>query len=85
MLLELCRSFPQLKSVLRSSLKRIVSTGTNVNRNVCDTLSDALDVQVFNAFGISETHQILSGMIGKYTPYSLGGKFPVVAMRLKHC
>jgi len=87
MLLELSRIFPDLKNELRKCLKTIVSSGTAVNEEVIRKLKEAFSIQAQNAFGTTETQQVLNTLVlgtGSSTSYkSLGGIFPGVSLGLK--
>ncbi len=87
LLLEMCRVFPELKNELRNSLKTIVSSGTAVNREVLLKMSETFDIQTHNAFGTTETQQILNTIINPTSvdtdPASLGGLLPGVTIGLK--
>jgi len=87
LLLEMCRVFPELKSELRNSLKTIVSSGTAVNSEVLTKMSEAFDIRTHNAFGTTETQQVMNTIIkpaGFYAdPASLGGMLPGVTIGLK--
>ena len=87
MFLEMCRVFPDLKKVLRHSLKTIVSSGTSANPEVIEKMIEAFNIQAHNAFGTTETQQVLNTLIeNSETPVnhnSLGGVFPGASIGLK--
>jgi acetylornithine/succinyldiaminopimelate/putrescine aminotransferase/acyl-coenzyme A synthetase/AMP-(fatty) acid ligase/predicted amino acid dehydrogenase len=87
MLLELSRIFPDLKKELRKCLKTIVSSGTAVNEEVIRKLKVAFSISPQNAFGTTETQQVLSTLVcenGHSANFkSLGGLLPGVSIGLK--
>jgi acetylornithine/succinyldiaminopimelate/putrescine aminotransferase/predicted amino acid dehydrogenase/acyl-coenzyme A synthetase/AMP-(fatty) acid ligase len=86
-LLEFSRVFPDLKQDIRENLKTIVSSGTAVNEEVIDKLKEAFNVSVYNAFGTTETQQVLNTLVNRSGHNrdfrSLGGLMPGVSIGLK--
>ena len=86
MLLELCRIYPELKHTLRKSLKTIVSSGATFDVELIQKIRAAFDVQVHNAFGSTETQQVLSTIlvdeVSKIGNSCLGNTLPGVSIGL---
>ncbi|MDZ7607345.1 MAG: hypothetical protein U5K79_17570 [Cyclobacteriaceae bacterium] len=72
---------------MRNSLKTIVSSGTAVNNETLAKMTEAFDIRTHNAFGTTETQQVLNAIINPVGFYadstSLGGILPGVTIGLK--
>ncbi|MEL0455403.1 aminotransferase class III-fold pyridoxal phosphate-dependent enzyme [Flavobacteriaceae bacterium SZ-1-7] len=82
-ILEMSRIFPALKSSLRKHLKVIVSSGSSVDIDIIKKMEETFDVEVHNAFGTTETQQVMTTLIGDVDSKFLGGIFPGVSIGLK--
>lgn len=87
LLLELMRNFPELKNQLRSSLKTLVLSGAPKNRQTAREVASALGLVLYNAFGMTETQQVLSTLRCENPTeedlMSLGRPLPGVAVGLR--
>ncbi len=87
LLLELMRNFPELKDKLGSYLRTVVSSGAPNNSQTAKAIESAFGLTMHNAFGMTETQQILSTLlIEKLSPEglkSLGDPLPGVTLGLK--
>lgn len=59
MLSEFFRQFPELKSELRKDLKTLISIGAPFNAATARQLKSALGINLYNAFGTTETQMVL--------------------------
>jgi acetylornithine/succinyldiaminopimelate/putrescine aminotransferase/predicted amino acid dehydrogenase/acyl-coenzyme A synthetase/AMP-(fatty) acid ligase len=62
--IELFRVYPELKSGLSNHLKTLVSSGALYNPVTAREILDATGISLQNAFGTSETQQVLSTLLG---------------------
>lgn len=85
LLLEMMRNFPELKKELRPHFKAIISSGAPLNPDVVKEVESALNVPVDNAFGTTETQQVLNTILrsGDRKIASLGAPLPGVKIGLK--
>ena len=87
LLLELMRNFPELKNRLGYFMKTVVSSGAPNNCQTAKAIETAFGLTMHNAFGMTETQQILSTLIfNKLTQKnlkSLGLPLPGVTIGLK--
>ncbi len=85
--LELMRCFPELKSKLSHSFKTLISSGAPIDRKTIEEIETCFGLKIFNAFGTTETQQILSSLLhskgGKLERMSLGAPLPGVKIGLK--
>ncbi len=86
MLLELMRNFPELKRALVPRLKTIVSSGAAPDPELIAELETLFNTRVHNAFGTTETQQVLSTMLDVQPPEGrrlhMGTPLPGVRIRL---
>jgi long-subunit acyl-CoA synthetase (AMP-forming) len=87
LLLELMRNFPELKDNLGSFMKTVISSGAPNNSQTAKAIESAFGLTMHNAFGMTETQQILSTLLfDKSSPEhlkSLGPPLPGVTIGLK--
>lgn len=86
MLHEFFRQFPELKIALRKDLRTLISIGAPYNLSVAAQLKSALGLELFNAFGTTETQMVLLNKAGKdgcFNAESLGIPLPGVLIGLK--
>jgi len=55
--------FPELKQMVFSNLKKVVSTGAQYNKQTADTIKNCTGLYLHNAYGTSETQQVLSTLL----------------------
>ena len=86
LLLEISRIYPDLKQSLRNSLKTIVSSGAAYNEEIISKMREAFNVNTHNAFGTTETQQVLNTVLSKRESdvgkNHLGNVLPGVAIAL---
>jgi acetylornithine/succinyldiaminopimelate/putrescine aminotransferase/predicted amino acid dehydrogenase/acyl-coenzyme A synthetase/AMP-(fatty) acid ligase len=86
LLLELMRNFPELKDELRSSLKTVVLSGAPSGGQTARAVASAFGLALHNAFGMTETQQVLSTLLFKSASeadlVSLGDPLPGVSVGL---
>ena len=82
-LLELSRIFPDLKDSCFKHLHTAVSSGATFDNNLACKLKDTLGVHLVNAFGMTETLQVLSGLVDGPFTAGLGNLLPGVALKLE--
>ena len=87
LILELMRYFPELKESLSSSLKTIVSSGAPSSNSTMQSFRKTFDIRMHNAFGTTETQQVLNTLILEYPCEpdidSLGAPLPGITIGLK--
>ena len=85
-ILELSRIFPQLKDTCFRHLRRAVSNGAPFDPILAQQIRTALDLQLENAFGMTETMQVFStlaeGTLGR-TAGLMGNPLPGVEIGLE--
>jgi len=86
--LELYRLYPELKSTLSPHLKTLVSSGAGYNSSTAHEVFDALGLQLHNAFGTTETQQVLSTLLSSSEVFGhgmlpLGSLLPGVSVGLE--
>lgn len=85
-LLELSRTFPQLKDSCFQHLKCAVSSGAPFDPVLAERLQTALGLHLENAFGMTETMQVISTMARgplQQTPRLMGNPLPGVEIGLQ--
>ncbi|HJW31693.1 MAG TPA: AMP-binding protein, partial [Saprospiraceae bacterium] len=85
MLLEFFRHFPELKTELRKNLRALISIGAPFQRSTARQIRNALGLDLWNAFGTTETQMVLlnrpeNGL--DYDPEDLGTPLPGVSIKL---
>jgi len=87
LLLELMRTFPEMKDQLSPFMKTVVSSGAPNSNKTARAIESAFGLTMHNAFGMTETQQILSTLLfDKLTEdnlRSLGLPLPGVKIGLK--
>lgn len=87
MLMELSRNFPELKDALRASLKTVVLSGAPNRDRTAREISAAFGLVLHNAFGMTETQQVLSTLLfedpSEEDLLSLGRPLPGVTVGLR--
>jgi acetylornithine/succinyldiaminopimelate/putrescine aminotransferase/predicted amino acid dehydrogenase/acyl-coenzyme A synthetase/AMP-(fatty) acid ligase len=87
LLLELMRNFPEMKDRLKASLKTVVMSGARDEGRTAKAVRSALGLSLHNAFGMTETQQVLSTMLFDDATgddrKSLGRPLPGVAVGLR--
>jgi acetylornithine/succinyldiaminopimelate/putrescine aminotransferase/predicted amino acid dehydrogenase/acyl-coenzyme A synthetase/AMP-(fatty) acid ligase len=87
LLLELMRNFPEMKDRLKASLKTVVMSGARDEGRTATAVRSALGLSLHNAFGMTETQQVLSTVLFEDATEddrkSLGRPLPGVAVGLK--
>lgn len=63
LLLELVRNFPKLKQSLGASFKQFISSGAPFDLQTAGLLFDAFNIHMHNAFGTTETQQVLNTLM----------------------
>ncbi len=63
LVLELMRNFPELKPDVMDHLKTIISTGARIDENVANEMESVFNCPVHNAFGTTETQQVLNTLL----------------------
>ena len=63
LILEIIRNFPELRLVLKNSLKTLISSGAPLDPSTVANLESSFDLKMFNAFGTTETQQALSTLL----------------------
>lgn len=84
-LLEFFRQFPELKTGMRQSIKTLISIGSPFNVQTAQQLRSALGVNLYNAFGTTETQMVLLNRMGEASAgemSALGKPLPGVRIRL---
>ena len=82
-LLELARVFPDLKENGLGSLRCAVSSGAPFDRDMARRIRTALGLELHNAFGTTETMQVLSTLVGPSDDAgTMGGPLPGVKIAL---
>jgi len=86
LLLEMMRLFPELKTNLIPHMKAMVSSGAVLNPDISSEIKSIFNIDIFNAFGTTETQQVLSSMLMPETEpdsrVSLGNPLPGVVLKL---
>jgi acetylornithine/succinyldiaminopimelate/putrescine aminotransferase/predicted amino acid dehydrogenase/acyl-coenzyme A synthetase/AMP-(fatty) acid ligase len=82
-LLEFVRFFPHLKTSLTRHLRCAVSSGAPFDDEMGQRWEAALGVRLENAFGTTETQQILSTLVAGPFTRGLGNPLPGVELRLR--
>jgi len=86
LLLELMRTFPEIKVSLLRSMKSLVSSGAPLDNATIKSLKSALGQTIYNAYGTTETQQALSTLmydpIEKQLSKTLGLPLPGVTIGL---
>ncbi|MCK4344710.1 MAG: aminotransferase class III-fold pyridoxal phosphate-dependent enzyme [Bacteroidales bacterium] len=86
LLLELMRTFPEIKVKLRPHMRTLVSSGAPLNSNTVQSLESALGLTMHNAYGTTENQQALSTLmydrIDKQKLKTLGLPLPGVTIGL---
>lgn len=87
-LLEMMRQFPELKTELMPHMKTIISSGAAFNPNLVSEIESVFDVYVHNAFGTTETQQVLNSLLNPSSDpedrLSMGAPLPGVTLGLEH-
>jgi acetylornithine/succinyldiaminopimelate/putrescine aminotransferase/predicted amino acid dehydrogenase/acyl-coenzyme A synthetase/AMP-(fatty) acid ligase len=87
LLLEIMRNFPELKIHLKPYIKTLVSSGAPLSTQTIHALDSSFGVKIQNAFGTTETQQVLSTLISDSTEdkhqNKLGLPLPGVSVGLK--
>jgi acetylornithine/succinyldiaminopimelate/putrescine aminotransferase/predicted amino acid dehydrogenase/acyl-coenzyme A synthetase/AMP-(fatty) acid ligase len=87
LLLELMRNFPEMKDRLRASLRTVVMSGARDEGRTAKAVRSALGLSLHNAFGMTETQQVLSTVLFEDATEddrkSLGRPLPGVAVGLR--
>ncbi len=86
MMLEFFRQFPEMKIGLQKNLKTLISIGAPYNLSTARQLKNALGLELFNAFGTTETQMIFLNKPEKeknFDPESMGSPLPGVTLRLE--
>lgn len=87
LLLELMRTFPEIKHSFRRHIKTIVSSGAPHNSKTFRAVESAFGIKMHNAYGTTETQQALSTVLddnaGEETLKTLGPPLPGVKIGLK--
>lgn len=87
MLNEFFRQFPKLKISLQKNLKTLISIGAPYNLATARQLKGILGLDLWNAFGTTETQMVLlnkPAKDGSFDPVSLGKPLPGVIIGLKN-
>jgi acetylornithine/succinyldiaminopimelate/putrescine aminotransferase/predicted amino acid dehydrogenase/acyl-coenzyme A synthetase/AMP-(fatty) acid ligase len=82
-LLEFVRYFPHLKTSLTRHLRCAVSSGAPFDDEMSERWEAALGVRLENAFGTTETQQVLSTLVTGPFARGLGNPLPGVELRLQ--
>jgi acetylornithine/succinyldiaminopimelate/putrescine aminotransferase/predicted amino acid dehydrogenase/acyl-coenzyme A synthetase/AMP-(fatty) acid ligase len=85
LLLDFFRQFPELKSGLKTMLKALISIGAPYNATTARQLKTALGLDLFNAFGTTETQMVLLNRdpgLTDSTQANLGVPLPGVSIGL---
>jgi acetylornithine/succinyldiaminopimelate/putrescine aminotransferase/acyl-coenzyme A synthetase/AMP-(fatty) acid ligase len=85
-LLELFRQYPELKLEMRETLKTLISIGSPFNTQTAQQLKSASGINLFNAFGTTETQMVLLNEAEGNTAEemsALGKPLPGVSIRLE--
>jgi acetylornithine/succinyldiaminopimelate/putrescine aminotransferase/predicted amino acid dehydrogenase/acyl-coenzyme A synthetase/AMP-(fatty) acid ligase len=69
---ELFRIYPELKSGLKPYFKTLVSSGASYNPVTAKEVSDATGLSLHNAFGTTETQQVLSTLLSQISVFQHG-------------
>lgn len=72
--------FPVLRRDVLPHLKTIISSGATFDKSLA---SKWPNIRIVNAFGMSETHQITTGLLSKDAPYTLGLPIPGVELAIE--
>lgn len=84
MLVEFCRQFPELKTALHNCLKTLISIGAPYDNSTAKKIKTALGLDLYNAFGTTETQMVLLNRPGPgKDPSALGIPLKGVSIRLK--
>lgn len=84
MLVEFCRQFPELKSAFQKCLRTVISIGAPYDHGTARLVKNALGLDLYNAFGTTETQLVLLNKPGTGTdPSALGIPLPGVSIQLK--
>jgi acetylornithine/succinyldiaminopimelate/putrescine aminotransferase/predicted amino acid dehydrogenase/acyl-coenzyme A synthetase/AMP-(fatty) acid ligase len=87
LLLEMMRNFPEIKNELRTDMKTIVSSGAIIDPDIISDMESVFNVTVHNAFGTTETQQVLSTLIsngkGERDRNLMGAPLPGVKIGLQ--
>lgn len=82
-LLELVRVFPDLKDNGLGSLRTIVSSGAQFDAALSRRIEGALGLRLADAFGTTQTMQVLSTLVSGPFTEGLGNPLPGVRLRLE--
>jgi len=86
-LLESVKLIPEIKKTVFQNLKTIVSTGAYYNDHIADTVRNIFGIKMHNAYGTTETQQVLSTLLDNKIKTSgvtvLGKPYPGVIIGLK--
>jgi acetylornithine/succinyldiaminopimelate/putrescine aminotransferase/predicted amino acid dehydrogenase/acyl-coenzyme A synthetase/AMP-(fatty) acid ligase len=85
--LELFRVFPEIKPVLSSNLKTLISSGAAYDPQTAIAVNNATGLHLHNAFGTTETQQVLSTLLCPESVFAedlipLGKPLPGVRIKL---
>jgi len=82
-LLELARVFPDLKENGLASLRCLVSSGAPFDPQLASSIESRLGLELHNAFGTTETLQVLSTLVGGTQVQGMGAPLPGVRIDLE--
>lgn len=87
LLLEMMRVFPDMISELKAHMKTVISSGAPIQSEVISKVESFLNVPVHNAFGTTETQQVLNTLLipdaSREDSISMGLPLPGVTIGLK--
>jgi acetylornithine/succinyldiaminopimelate/putrescine aminotransferase/predicted amino acid dehydrogenase/acyl-coenzyme A synthetase/AMP-(fatty) acid ligase len=84
-LLEFARLYPDVKDSCLASLRCLVSSGAPFDAAVARRVEACFGLPLRNAFGTTETMQVLSTLMPPVLGPELGGPLPGVRVRLEPC
>ncbi len=84
-LLEFARTYPDVKDACLASLRCLVSSGAPLDAAVARRVEACFGLPLRNAFGTTETMQVLSTLMPPQLGPELGGPLPGVGVRLEPC
>jgi len=84
-LLEFARVFPDVKDSCLASLRCLVSSGAPFDGAVARRVQACFGLPLHNAFGTTETMQVLSTLMPPVLGPELGGPLPGVRVKLEPC
>jgi acetylornithine/succinyldiaminopimelate/putrescine aminotransferase/acyl-coenzyme A synthetase/AMP-(fatty) acid ligase/predicted amino acid dehydrogenase len=82
-LLELSRLFPQLRDTCLHEMRSVVSSGATFDEATARRIEGALGIPLDNAFGMTETMQVLSTQVDGPFQGGLGNPLPGVKLALQ--